>query len=529
MVLVTDRCPWPSPSFAGTRNRDAIEGPPVNMIQSLMLVLLGFSACGFITLLLAPAYWSRAVRLTRARMQDTLPVSEAEFRADRDRLRAQYAIRVHQLQSQVEQAKLSAARQLIDLNRRDARISALESQAVTLEANLEEQQNARRVLEQTVADRVPRIERRLVEARQLIQSRDRDIDSLSQAAQKQKLAFDEASAINNQRREEVDRLNRTLMAHRTRNRDSMRDGAYETELALRSEIAALTSQTEQQASMLEALRERAARQAFGDDDQSDPAFNSADMDQLKSSLHEAEEQLRDARQSSESSQETATGKISELTAQIDEQAAEINRLKASLVTFEEDDPTTGNRLSIRESRIALKARINSMQVNSDQQDRAIKKLRAELLAANERAARQSAYFVSEMRRLGAGTLPTTPPPALPSDSTGRGSQAARVGEPRTASPLARSRNGSGNAQRQSASLAERASQADTVGQSDSKTSTRDGTAPGSLDGKSAGDSRAADALKTPQSEAAGQPETEDKTSRPRRTKLLDRISSIGRS
>lgn len=504
------------------------------MIQSLMLVLLGFSACGLITLLLAPAYWARAVRLTRARVQDTLPVTEAEFRADKDRLRAQYAIRVHQLQSQVEQAKLSAARQLIDLNRRDARISALESQAVSLEANLEEQQNARRVLEQTVTDRVPRIERRLAEARKLIQSRDRDINSLSEAAQKQKLAFDEANAINNQRREEVDRLNRTLMVHRTRNRDAMRDGEYETELALRSEIAALKSQTEQQADMMESLRQRAARQAFGDDEQAS-VVDAADMDQIRSSLDEAERQLQDARQSSETSKESTGKQISELTAQVEEQASEIGRLKASLATFQEED-TTGNRLSFRESRIALKARLNSVQVQTDQQERTIKKLQTELLAAHERAARQSAYFVSEMRRLGAGTLPTTPPPSLLPEGTGRGSLSARVGEPRSASPHAHTRNG--NDQRRSASLAARAAQTRAITQVDSDTETRHETASNHRDGSADFDNRTpsgrtaavtAEPANAEQPTATGKPAPEEKPSTPRRTKLLDRISSIGRS
>ena len=501
----------------------------MNMIQSAMLVLLGFSVCGLITLLLAPAYWSRAVRLTRTRMQDTLPVTEAEFRADKDRMRAQYAVRVHQLQSQIEQAKLNAARQLIELNRRDARISALESQSATLEANLEEQQNARRVLEQTVADRVPRIERRLVEARQLIQSRDRDIDALSAAAQKQKQAFDEAHAINNQRRAEVDRLNRTLMAHRTRSRDSVRDGSYETELALRSEIAALKSQTEQQTAMLDSLRKRAAGKNELEDGAETGAIDQADMDELRRDLQEAERQLKDARQSSESSQETASAKISELTDQLDEKSAEISRLKASLAAYEEDEPTSG-RLSIKESRIALKARLGSMQVNAEQQERAIKKLRADLLAANERAARQNTYFVNEMRRLGAGTLPTSPPSSLPSETTSRRSGSTRIGEPRSTSPLSRSENGRGRFTA--------GSEETSVTPSEAIPTETNGSAPvpeadehksGSPLADGAGEQAKSETPDKSASAAPEKPEAGEKAPVAKRTRLLDRISSISRS
>ena len=94
-------------------------------IQSGMLVTLGFLAASLLGLFVASAFWSRAVRLTTARIKQSMPVSEPEIRADRDRLRAEYAIRVHKLEMQLDQAKLERARQLIDINRRDARCDAL--------------------------------------------------------------------------------------------------------------------------------------------------------------------------------------------------------------------------------------------------------------------------------------------------------------------------------------------------------------------------------------------------------------------
>ena len=72
------------------------------------------------------------MRLTTQRLKRSMPVSEAEIKADRDRLRAEQAIKVHKLETRLEQAKLDRARQLIEINRRDASISALETDIVTM-------------------------------------------------------------------------------------------------------------------------------------------------------------------------------------------------------------------------------------------------------------------------------------------------------------------------------------------------------------------------------------------------------------
>jgi len=144
------------------------EDARVITIQSAMLVILGFLGASLLGLLVASAFWARAVRLTTLRLKQSLPVSEPEIKADRDRLKAEYAIKVHKLEKNLDQAKLQRARHLIDINRRDADISSLETDVVALKADLEENQNARRVLEQTVADRLPKVEARLTEAKRLL-------------------------------------------------------------------------------------------------------------------------------------------------------------------------------------------------------------------------------------------------------------------------------------------------------------------------------------------------------------------------
>jgi hypothetical protein len=130
-------------------------------LHSMMLVLLGVLLATLVVIIVAPAYRRRVMRLTSERIRQAVPLTEAEIRADKDRLRAQYAIRVHKLEALSEQQIFSAARQRIEMNRRDARIADLESDIEKVRASLEEHVNARRVLEHTVTDRLPRLEQQL--------------------------------------------------------------------------------------------------------------------------------------------------------------------------------------------------------------------------------------------------------------------------------------------------------------------------------------------------------------------------------
>ena len=84
-------------------------------------------------------------------------------------------------------------------------------------------------------------------------------------------------------------------------------------------------------------------------------------------------------------------------------AAEAARLKAALAAFESTEPDK----KIKDSPIAMKAKIASLDALSREQATTIASLRAEVAAVNERLARQSTHYMEEMKRLGAGTLPTS--------------------------------------------------------------------------------------------------------------------------
>jgi hypothetical protein len=382
-----------------------------------MLVTLGFLIASLLGLLVASAFWSRAVRLTTRRLKQSMPVSEPEIKADRDRLRAEYAVRVHKLATQLEQAKLERARQLIEINRRDASISALENDIVTIRADLEENQNARRVLEQTVADRLPKVEARLAEAKRLLFNRDREIAELSQGAKRHKIALEEASSINAQKAAQIDRLNAALTTRGGRRRPAEETGSEGEAATTRAEIEALRTKTRDQAVLIDRLQRRLGEGYL---------VPASVVQAPEGAAGEAAVLPTDPTTSAvggiaglgaDAVRPDHERELRALRAKTEDQAGEIARLKAALAAFEQPDDAGR---SLRNSRLALKARVGSAEAQAERQAATIDRLRAELAATHDRLARQAAHFMDEMRRIGAGTV----------SNSGRAGRAARESERR---------------------------------------------------------------------------------------------------
>lgn len=409
-------------------------------IEAVMLVLLGFCIAALMVFVVAPFYGRRSARLATDALRRAMPLTESEIRADKDRLRAEFAITIHRLESKAEQSALAAARHMIDLNRRDATISSLEGEVARMGTFLDEHENARRVLEQTITERLPRVEHRLTEAKKLLFQRDRELAHLTDSSNKQAQALEEAKQINAQQRDEVHRLNATLATRAARNREALSDPRFDGEVALRSEIESLRAKTRDQSALISRLQGVMtaagvpADKVAGNDTAGaaplDPASSEAEIARLRRDLSDAETALRSVRGAAEAGQAGQSAMEQEfraLKSANQDQRTEIANLKASLSVFQssaDDDKT------ILESKIALKARLGALQAKADEQVATIQTLRAEIAAANEKLARQAAHFVDEMRRLGAGTLPATGPQRRNSYDTKRPSLADRISAPR---------------------------------------------------------------------------------------------------
>ena len=90
------------------------------MVESFMYVALGFLTGSVIVLVAVPLVHERAVRLTRRRMWDELPLVVAEIRADRDQLRAEFVMSVYRLERNVELLRNRTATLTADLGTRSA-------------------------------------------------------------------------------------------------------------------------------------------------------------------------------------------------------------------------------------------------------------------------------------------------------------------------------------------------------------------------------------------------------------------------
>jgi len=95
------------------------------MIEAMMYAGLGFLAASLLALLTIPLIHARAVRLTIRRLEAATPLSMAEIQADKDQLRAEFAMSTRRLEISVEQLKAKTTSQLAELGKKTDTINRL--------------------------------------------------------------------------------------------------------------------------------------------------------------------------------------------------------------------------------------------------------------------------------------------------------------------------------------------------------------------------------------------------------------------
>jgi chromosome segregation ATPase len=98
------------------------------MIEAIMFFALGFLAASLVALVLLSAVWHRAVRLTTRRIEGAIPVSMSEIQADKDQLRAEFAMSTRRLETSVEQLKLKTTEQLTEIGRKSESLRLLKAE-----------------------------------------------------------------------------------------------------------------------------------------------------------------------------------------------------------------------------------------------------------------------------------------------------------------------------------------------------------------------------------------------------------------
>lgn len=95
------------------------------MIEPIMYLSIGFLVSMLLGLMLLPLIHNRAVRLTTRRLEAGTPLSLTEIQADKDQLRADFAMSSRKLETNVEQLKNKSASQAAEIGKKTDAINRM--------------------------------------------------------------------------------------------------------------------------------------------------------------------------------------------------------------------------------------------------------------------------------------------------------------------------------------------------------------------------------------------------------------------
>jgi chromosome segregation ATPase len=95
------------------------------MIEPIMYLAIGFLLSMLFGLMIVPLVHNRAVRLTTRRLEAATPLSMAEIQADKDQLRAEFAMSARRLEMSVDQLKNKTTSQLAELGKKSDAINRM--------------------------------------------------------------------------------------------------------------------------------------------------------------------------------------------------------------------------------------------------------------------------------------------------------------------------------------------------------------------------------------------------------------------
>ncbi|CDX31706.1 conserved hypothetical protein [Mesorhizobium sp. SOD10] len=208
------------------------------MVQSVLFFVLGFLCAVFLVSLIAPAVWRRAVVLTRRRIEASLPLTPAEIQADKDRVRAEYAMTTRRLEITVKNLQQKVAEQLVEIGRGREALKGLavetkdKNQALSdlqaKNAELKQREEDLQRLSEKLAQTERALEKRALELQKLEQmyddasfsSSNRQIELVARESELEKLASDIA-LLKGQRRE-ADRRNQEIASESKAAREALK-------------------------------------------------------------------------------------------------------------------------------------------------------------------------------------------------------------------------------------------------------------------------------------------------------------------
>jgi chromosome segregation ATPase len=112
------------------------------MIEPIMYLAIGFLVSMLFGLMIVPLVHNRAVRLTTKRLEAATPLSMAEIQADKDQLRAEFAMSARRLEMSVDQLRNKTTSQLAELGKKSDAINRMKISLEAREKSMKDQLRA---------------------------------------------------------------------------------------------------------------------------------------------------------------------------------------------------------------------------------------------------------------------------------------------------------------------------------------------------------------------------------------------------
>ena len=166
------------------------------MVQSLLFFALGFLCAALLALMAAPAVWRRAARLTRKRVEASIPLTLDEIEAEKDRMRAEFAVAIRRLEVRVKELRDTANLQLVEIGQGRKEIGQLtieRDEKARVIAELEATGEELRSENDRETEEIAALTNRIVENERVIEETKRDLREKSRELEKMNGLHEEVS------------------------------------------------------------------------------------------------------------------------------------------------------------------------------------------------------------------------------------------------------------------------------------------------------------------------------------------------
>lgn len=212
------------------------------MLETVMLIAAGFLSACLLAVLMVPALWRRAVRLTETRLRSQTPLSVADIQADKDRLRAEYALEIRRLEKSLESMRERLMASESEAQHQGEVATSRSGEAISATRNLAEMSRENEELREKLA-------RAETEARAHLQSLRTANERLAEQGREMhalRSRAHEAGIRANEQTVEIAALKTMIASDQERRRnaeDAMRDTARETGGARLSAVSLAARET----------------------------------------------------------------------------------------------------------------------------------------------------------------------------------------------------------------------------------------------------------------------------------------------